>query len=225
MKGPNHREEAGFSLVSARSTDTEVAVVALTEVQKLAAERRAIAEDLLSQARDFEERLTHERSVIAALAAAADAAREGEREAAERVRRARGNLALVAMRNREAQRYEELRRTEEAAKAEIAAAEERLELAHRAFNAAIDARSAQEPASAADASRDEAEAQADVDAALSLLDERRDARKRAEADVAEVRARIELLSGTNGLSAEAVKRIAERRIADALRHRTKHGIT
>jgi hypothetical protein len=44
-----------------------------------------------------------------------------------------------------------------------------------------------------------------------------DARVKAEADLSEMRTRIELLSGTNGLSAEAIKRIVERRIADRLR--------
>jgi hypothetical protein len=67
-------------------TNTSVAVIALTEVQKIAAERRALAEQILLEARDLEERLAKESLEIASLIAAAEAARTSERDAAERVR-------------------------------------------------------------------------------------------------------------------------------------------
>jgi hypothetical protein len=225
MNGSKRPGEAALSFAPEGASDTEVAVVALTEIQRLAAERRAIAEDMLAQARVFEEQLANERNAIGALAATAEAAQAAEREAEQRVRQARDYLAaFVSDRASGAQRDAELSRAVDAANAEFAAAQVRLHLAHEAYEAALAARAAQQSA-AAEVSAPEADAQAELDSALRSLDESRVARERANAAVAEMRSRIELLSGTNGLSADAVKRVIERRLADALRHQAGYDIT
>lgn len=157
------------SVPPTRSTGTEAAVLILSEVEKLAAERRAIAEDVLSQARDFEQLLANERHSIATLVAAVDAAHADEREAT--------TVAQVAQ-----TKLREL---------EVAATQARDEL-----------RTAQQ-----------------------VMAQRRDARLRAESDVTEIQARIEQLSGQNGLSADAIKRIVERRMADRIRERAGDGLT
>jgi hypothetical protein len=194
--------------------ETTVAVIALTEAQKLAAQRRASAEDELAQARAFEEHLAQEHNTIALLASAVEAARRAEREAGERVREKRENVeALLAKRESDARRAEELRCAEEAALAEVARAQEQLDLAQRGLK---DARAARARPSEKAAPSDR-EVQADLEAALRRADECRDERARVEAEVAEMRARIELLSGTHGLSPDAVKRVVERRMADELR--------
>jgi chemotaxis protein MotB len=213
MNGPEPRGKADIPLPSERSTDAEEAMVALTEVERLAAERRAVVENLLAEVRGREENLANEHNAIAALAAAADAAYAGEREAAERARRTGEELAaLMDVHEGAARRDEDLCRVADAAKAEIDAAQDRLQLACQALEAAMAARSAHQ-ITLTNACSAEAEAQVQFDGALRFLDERRDARERAD-----VRARIELLSGTNSLSTEAAKRVVERRAADTLRH-------
>ena len=157
------------SVPSTRSTGTEAAVLILSEVEKLAAERRAIAEDVLSQACHFEELLANERQSIATLLAAVDAAHDEEREATR--------LTQVAQ--------TKLRELEAAA----------------------------------------TQAREELRAAQQAMAQRRDARLRAERDVTEIQGRIEQLSGQNGLSADAIKRIVERRMADRIRERAGDGVT
>jgi hypothetical protein len=223
MNGSKNQGDAALLLVSEPNANTAWAMATLTEIERIAAERRAVAEGVLAEARDFEEHLTNERRAITALASAADAAGAAETEAITLVRNAREKReAIVAMRANDVRRSDELGRAEEAAKAAVAAAQERLELAHHALETANEARSKQQLA-LDDASGLEAAAQAEIDAALRLLEERRAARTRADADVVEMRARMELLSGTNGLSPQAVQRVVERRVADMQRQDAKHG--
>jgi hypothetical protein len=96
MKGPENLGGADVSRVLGRHTQTKVPALPLTEVQKLAAERRAAAEDLLAEARDFEQR-------VAALAGVAEAAIAAEQDAAESLRRAREQLAAVVAAESDAQ--------------------------------------------------------------------------------------------------------------------------
>jgi hypothetical protein len=119
-------------------------------------------EDLLAEARDFEQR-------VAALAAVAHAAIAAEQEAAERSRHAEEQLAAA-----------------------LAAA---------------------------------ADAQAEADVAARLLREAQDARKQADGQIFALRGRIAADSVPKGLSAEAARRVTERRIADALRHGARPGAT
>jgi len=62
-----------------------------------------------------------------------------------------------------------------------------------------------------------AEARNEIAAAENVLTEARHARADAEAKLTAMHARIESLSGTNGLTATAVKRLVERRLADRIR--------
>jgi hypothetical protein len=141
--------------------DAESATLTLAEIQRLAAEKRAIAETVLAEALDFEKQLATESASVAALLAAVTSAQADEAAATDRLNASRENHTKL-----------------------ITA---------------------------------EKEARAAVNASLQRLRECSDARVKAEADLSEMRTRIELLSGTNGLSAEAIKRIVERRIADRLR--------
>jgi hypothetical protein len=221
MNGSGYHEEAAASRVAVGETDNEVVAETLTEVQRLAAERRAIAEDILAQAREFENQLANEREVLTALVAAAEGARAGESEAEAALRRARKkHAASITTREGVAQRGSELRRAQDEATAAVAEAQERLEIARRTLDAAIEARSNHE--AAIDQNPVEVQTLAELNAALRALDERREARTHMEAEVAQMRARIELLSGTNGLSADAIKRVVERRIADRMRERADH---
>ena len=65
----------------------------------------------------------------------------------------------------------------------------------------------------------EREAQAEFNRVAETLNAARAKRIEADADVAALRARVELLAGTNGLDADALRRVVERRTADALRIR------
>jgi hypothetical protein len=96
MKGPENFGGADVSRVPGSHTQTKVPALPLTEVQKLAAERRAAAEDLLAEAREFEQR-------VAALAGVAEAAIAAEQDAAESLRRAREQLAAVVAAESDAQ--------------------------------------------------------------------------------------------------------------------------
>jgi hypothetical protein len=210
-------------LVPGSNTNTEVAVAALTEVQELAAQRRASAEQSLAQARAFEERLADERNLIATLADAADAARAAEREAVEQLRVAREHLdGLEMMRRAELQIYADLRNAEAAAQAEVARVKECLAVAQEALESATAARNAH-PIPSAEPSALEEDARADYDSATRFLDECRSARARADAEIVQMHLRIELLSGTTDLDADAVKRVVARRIADQLRKGAKEG--
>jgi phage shock protein A len=161
MNGGQSHERKDLTTTANCSVDAESATLTLAEIQRLAAEKRAIAEAVLAEALDFEKQLASESASVATLLAVVATAQAGEAEATERLNKAReDHAALIA--------------AEKAARAE-------------------------------------------VNASLQRVRECSDARVEAEANVAEMRARIELLSGTNGLSAEAVKRIVERRIADRLR--------
>jgi hypothetical protein len=224
MNGSNHQGEAALLLSSEPNADAARALATLSEIERMAAERRSVAEGMLAEARDFQEQLSNERRALTALASAAEAARAAEAEAVAFVRTAREKReAILALRATDGRRREELNRAEEAAKAAVAAAEERLDLARRALATAIDARTAQQLA-LDDGSDLEAEAQAEIDAAAHLLEQRHLARTRADADVVEMRARMELLSGTRGLSPQAVQRVVERRVADMLRQDSKDGV-
>ena len=141
--------------------DAEAATFTLAEAQRLAAEKRAIAETVLAQARDFEQQLATESDSVTSLVATAAQAQTSEAEA-----------AALATASREKH-------------AALAAAEQN--------------------------------ARADAESAERILHERQAARAQADAQLAQLRGRIEMLSGTNGLSAEALKRIVERRIADMIR--------
>jgi chromosome segregation ATPase len=65
----------------------------LAECEKAAAERRALAENLLAEARDLETQLSGVRQTIAPLTAAAEAAHAAELEADERAQRAQAKVA------------------------------------------------------------------------------------------------------------------------------------
>ena len=164
-----HRSEAGALTRVDQSADTEATILTLSNVERFAAEQRAIAEDELYKARDFEEQVAKERRALAELVSVSDAAIAAEREA-------------VAL----------------------------LEAARQMLGAASSA---------------EMQACSAVEEGLRGLDERRDARMRAEADVAQMRAGIELLSARSGMSVEAARRAVERRIADRFRERAKLGAT
>jgi hypothetical protein len=211
MNGPEHKGENGVSLVPERDTATQVPPMPLTKVQKFAAEQRAAAEALLAEARDFEQRVSE-------LATLADAAIAGEREATERSRRAREQLAAAkARRERETQRDNELQRAEEAAAAEVTAARERLASAQAGYEIAVNARSAQ-TAATEEANTAEAGARAEMDVAAQELRKVQEARTQADAQLHALRGPIEADVRANTLSPEAVRRAMERRVADALRH-------
>lgn len=76
----------GLAIGPGRATHTEAALDALAEYEKVAAERRALAEELLAQARDLEAQLSGVRQTLDPLAAAAATALASEREAEERAR-------------------------------------------------------------------------------------------------------------------------------------------
>jgi hypothetical protein len=223
MERSSNQREAELSLVPEPRTDTAIAVVALVQVQRLAAERRASAEESLAVARAFEERVAEECNTVTTLSVASDAAHAAEREAEERVRLSRERLEeLAMMRQSEQQWYDDLRHAEESARLEVAGACERLELARRTLADAIAARSAN-PVPAPGPRPLEDEAQAEYEDAVRLLDGSRACRERADAEVAQMRVRVELLSGTSGLDTDAVRRVVERRLADKLRNETKEG--
>jgi hypothetical protein len=203
------------------STDTELAVAALTEAQQVAAQRRADAETLLAEARAIEQRVAEERNLLAGLAADAAAAHLAERDAAEKLRATRENFETVAaMRQTEIARYAELRAAEEAAATQVKRAEESLRIAQNVLEDATNARLAH-PVPSTEPWPHEAEAGAGYDAAAISFEQCRDARARADANVAELQLRLGFLSGTNGLNAGAVQRMLERRMADELRNGTR----
>jgi hypothetical protein len=167
MNGSNNG--AAVSVPSTRSTGTEAAVLILSEVEKLAAERRAVAEEVLTQAREFELHLATERQSIAQLVAAAEAAQAAELQATQAAQAAQSKL---------------------------------LELEAAAADARVHLRAAQQ-----------------------TLMQQHEARQRADNDVSAIQARIEQLSGQHGLSADAIKRIVERRLADRVRKSTGDAAT
>jgi hypothetical protein len=225
MIASNHEGDADSLFVPERGARNEEAVLALTKAQKLAANRLAIAQSVLEQAHQLEVQLSNERNAISGYLAAADAAHAGEREAAERIQRAREQIeSWTALRADEARKHEELCRAEDFARAEVVAAEERLMLAREALDAAADAYANYQPATASIPDL-EMQTRSDLDRALQSLDEFRRARVEANAAIEEICARLELLSGSSGLSAEAVIRVVERRTADKLRHEAKYGAT
>jgi chromosome segregation ATPase len=151
----------GVSLVPNTAPGVPAPLETLSEFERLAAERRARAESVLARARELEEELSAARSAITPLIAASEAARVEEREAAERVRAAREEVA---------------------------------------------------------------KAQSDLDAALRELEDRRASCLRTDADLNEIYTRLDAISKSNGLDADAAKRVAERRQADELRRSaTEHG--
>lgn len=90
-----HGVADGVSPVSPPPADAGATLDALAEFERLAAERRARAENVLAQARELEEELSAARAAIIPLAAAAEATRMREREAGERVQAAREQLACA----------------------------------------------------------------------------------------------------------------------------------
>jgi CHASE3 domain sensor protein len=224
MIASNHQGDADFPFVPERAARNEEAVLALTKAQKLAASRLAIAQGVLEQAHQLEVQLSNERNAISGYLAAADAAHAGEREASERVQRAREQIeSLAALRAEELRKHEELRHAEELARADLVAAEERLVLARQALDAAAGAY-ANDRATTVSIDERETETRSELESAVRSLDEFNRARAEADAAVEEICARLELLSG-GSLSAEAVIRVVERRTADMLRHEAKYGTT
>ncbi len=192
------------------NTDPEVAVAALTEIQKLAAKRRAEAEALLAEA-----------CAVERLAADAATAHAAERDAAEQAQRARENLeAITATRQAEIARYGELHAAENAAKAEFERAKESFRIANQRLEDATAARLAH-PVPSTEPWSQESEARAGLEAAVQTFEQCRDARGRADAELADVQVRLELISGATGLVPDALKRVVERRMADTLRNGTK----
>src|ERR1700685_256907 len=99
MNGSKNQGEAELLLVSEPNANTAWAMATLSEIERIAAERRAVAEGVLAEARDFAEHLSNERLAITALASAADAAAAAEAEALALIRSARDKReAIVAMR-------------------------------------------------------------------------------------------------------------------------------
>jgi hypothetical protein len=225
MIASNHQGDADFLFVPENGARNEEAVLALTKAQKLAASRLAIAQGVLEQAHQLEVQLSNERNAISGHLAAADAAQAGEREASERIQRAHAQIeSLAALRAEEVRKHDELRQAEELARAAVIAAEERLMLARQALDAASGAYANDQPATASIDDR-ETQTRSELERALASLDEFKRARVEADAAVEEICARLELLSGSGGLSAEAVIRVVERRTADMLRHEAKYGTT
>ena len=212
----NHRAKP--SLGDDFEVSANTAALALTELQKDAAKQRAAAEALLDQARVFEEQLASESVVLAGLAASADAAAAAEREAAAVVQRLREELApLTAARAVGEERYAKPQRAVDAAQAECAAAEERLEGARQTLAAALANLPADAP-SVQRANAAEETARAELDKALQLFDDRKNTRSLAEQELHRMQAQIARTSAIDGPATLAARRIAERRIADALRH-------
>jgi hypothetical protein len=225
MIASDHQGDADFLFVPENGARNEEAVLALTKAQKLAASRLAVAQGVLEQAQQLEVQLANERNAISGYLAAADAAQAGEREASERIQRAREESeSLAALRAAEVRKHEELSHAEDFARAEVVAAEERLTHARQALDAATGAYATYRPATASIDQR-ERQTRSDLESALQSLDEFKRARVEANAAVEEICARLELLSGSSGLSAEAVIRVIERRTADMLRHEAKYGTT
>jgi hypothetical protein len=161
MIGVQHKTNNAIAIDANCSVDAQSATLTLAEIQRLAAEKRAVAEAVLAEALDFEKQLASESASVTALVSVVTTAQASEAEATDRLNAARESHSQL-----------------------IAA---------------------------------EKEARAAVNAALQLLRECHLARVEAETNLTTMRAHIELLSGTNGLSAEAIKRIVERRMADRLR--------
>lgn len=195
------------------------------EAQQRAAEQRLAAEQLLEQARLLEERIVTEarqahiaesRTRAATHARALEAARAREREAAENAEASAVNLEILV-----AQREDAARRVE-AARNAVALATALLADEERACEAA--------------GSAEESERR-NTDELQALLEERRRVRERAEADLQTVQAQIppaserppsmavidelSVLEARIGLSAEAARRVAERRMADSARRAAK----
>ena len=225
MTASHHQGDAEFAFAPESGTRNEEAVLALTKAQKVAASRLAIAQDVLEQARDFEAQLSTERNAIAALLGAADAAQTGERDAAAHIKHLREQLeSLTASRADTLRKHEKLRRAEDAAREALAAAEKRVTLTRLALDAATHARVVCEPeiAGVDDADR---QTRSDLENAVQSLEEFRRKRIEANASIEESCARLERLSGSGGLSADAIIRVVERRTADMLRHEVRPGAT
>jgi predicted Zn-dependent protease len=73
---------------------TEAATLTISRVQRFAAEQRAIAENFLAQARDFEEQIAKERAALAECVGAAEAAAARVREASMQLSAAREAQAM-----------------------------------------------------------------------------------------------------------------------------------
>lgn len=74
----------------------EAAAISLDELQKVAAERRALAEEMLVKAREFEQQLATESGAIADATSLVEAARNEEGDAAHRLLEAQRAVAAAA---------------------------------------------------------------------------------------------------------------------------------
>jgi chromosome segregation ATPase len=84
----------GFAHASSDiSVDADVTALAIAEIEKLAAEQRTKAEEMLAKARSFEEQIAGERDAVAHATASLETTRTHERDAAIRVEAARARLA------------------------------------------------------------------------------------------------------------------------------------
>jgi hypothetical protein len=110
MYGSKRQGAAGVLPESTQSSGTEAAILTLSRVQRFAAEQRAIAEDTLAKARDFEEQIANERAALAECVAAAEAAEAGEREAEAHLSAAREQLAAASNAQARAQAEVDARR-------------------------------------------------------------------------------------------------------------------
>ena len=79
----------GVSFEAPTTDDTAAAALTLAEMQKVAAERRAMAEELLAKARSFEEQITTENNAVAEATSTLAQVRERERQAAQELDLAR----------------------------------------------------------------------------------------------------------------------------------------
>jgi chromosome segregation ATPase len=172
---------------------------------------------LLDQARALEEQLANESTALTALAESAKAALSAEREASEVVQHRREAFALLAAARENAeQTHAKPKQAVAAAQAECTALEERLHVARKTLQAALATLPADTPA-VQHAINAEELARAELDDAMRQLDERRNARKRVDEELQQMQAQITTAAGSGGLTSLAAKRVAERRIADALR--------
>lgn len=224
----------------------------LTEAQERAREQRLAVEELLAEARALEEKLAvevhqaragAERALAREHAAAAVSAAQREHEAITQVEACAANVALLTDRRAELEHAAaQAHVAVDAASVDLRECEQRLSDARHAL---LIATQQVETATVArdDAIATEAAAQSEAAVAAELLAERRSARQQAESASAqaEERARamgafdgddrppslepteeLRLLEARVALRAEASKRAAERRAADAARNHVSH---
>lgn len=102
MNGSKTRSQIDTLKGSSQSADPGAVAVTLDNVQRFAAEQRAIAEEVLAKARDFEEKIADERRVVDELVCLAETARLAEQDAAAALTAAREKLAAAEAAEKEA---------------------------------------------------------------------------------------------------------------------------